>query len=76
MKSGLEFGKNAEICVGAGEFIGGEGESLGRGLDCSRFRFGGCAIAVGEGGDFYFDGDGFVLEISGGDGGVPRPMLM
>ena len=34
-----------------------------------RLRLGGSAVAVGERGDFHFDGNGFVLEISGGDGG-------
>ena len=30
---------------------------------------GGCAVTIGNRSDFYLDGNGFVLEISDGDGG-------
>ena len=69
MKCGFEFREDVEIGVGAGEFVCCKRKRLRCGLHRSRFRFRRSAIAVGQGGDFHFNGDGFILEISGGDGG-------
>ncbi len=68
VKRGFQFGQDFERSVGAREFVGVEDEGLRRGFG-GGLRFGRGAVAVGERGDFYFDGDGFVLEVAGGDGG-------
>src|SRR5712692_8875278 len=68
MKRGLEVGEDFDRGVSAREFVGGEDESLRRGF-WRRLRFGRYAAAIGERGDFHFNGDRFVFEISGGDGG-------
>src|SRR5260370_36276022 len=74
MKGGLEFGEDVYVRVGARKFFSRESEHLSRRLDRPTFWLGGSAVAIRQGSNFHVDGDGFVLEMTGSDGGECFPM--